>query len=188
MLRISLKGGKITALNRYFESNQCEKLLNTNKELLKINDIEIFNIVDEYLKNVNIKCGEIELEFENREKEYRKTLKKDLDKFLDKKIGELGFSKYLQKINKDDLLVSYDFNSLYPSAQIDIKSTWPKLETTCPFAKDMSEIICSLFNSARWNEFKRSALLSVIYHNPENLVFQHLHVKEKNKNPNKTIG
>ena len=171
LLRKSIKGGKITALNRYFESNQCEQLLITTIELLKLNDIEIFKTVDEYLMNVNIKCGEIKLQFENRGNEYPKTLKKELDKFLDKKIGELRSSKYLQKINKDDLLVSYDFNSLYPSAQIDIKSTWPKRETTCPFKKDMSELICSLVNSGRWNEYKRSALSSVIYHNPENLVF-----------------
>ena len=43
--------------------------------------------------------------------------------------------KKLQKINKDDLLVSYDFNSLYPSAQIDIKSTWPKIEKAYPLKK-----------------------------------------------------
>ena len=36
-----------------------------------------------------------------------------------KKLGDLEISKELQKINKDDLLVSYDFNSLYPTAQID---------------------------------------------------------------------
>ena len=93
MLRKSIKGGKKTALNRYFESNQCEELLNTTKELLKLNDIEVFNIVYECLRNVKIKSGETKLEFENREEEYRKTLKKELDKFLDKKIVELRFSK-----------------------------------------------------------------------------------------------
>ena len=41
---------------------------------------------------------------------------KELDKFLDKKLGELEISKELQKIITDDLLKSYDFNSLYPSA------------------------------------------------------------------------
>ena len=68
------------------------------------------------------------------------------------------------------MLVSYEINSLYPSAQIDIKSTWPKIETTCPFIKDMSELIFTLVNSGRWNEIERSAHFSVIYHNPENLV------------------
>ena len=65
--------------------------------------------------------------------------------------------KKLQKINKDDFLVTYDFNSLYPSAHIDINSTWPKMEKAYSFKKFMNESICSLFNSRRWNELKRSA-------------------------------
>ena len=83
------------------------------------------------------------------------------------------------------MLVSYDFNSLYPSAQIDKNSTWPKIETAYPFKKYMSDAICVLFNSGRWNELNRSAFLSVKYHNPENLIFQHLPIKEKIENPYK---
>ena len=47
----------------------------------------------------------------------------------------MEISKELQKDNKDDLLVSYDFNILHPTAQIDIDSTWPKMETAYPFIK-----------------------------------------------------
>ena len=47
----------------------------------------------------------------------------------------------------------------------------------------MSDAVCSLFNSGRRNELKRSAFLTVKYHNPENLIFQHLSVKEKIENP-----
>ena len=50
-----------------------------------------------------------------------------------KKLGNLEISKDLQNINKEDLLVSYDFNSLYPSPQMDTKSTWPEDETIYPF-------------------------------------------------------
>ena len=39
-----------------------------------------------------------------------------------------------------------------------------------------------MFNSGRWIELNRSAFLTVKYHNPENLVFQHLPVKEKTEN------
>ena len=46
----------------------------------------------------------------------------------------------------------------------------------------MSDAVCSLFNSGRWNELNRSAFLTVEYHNPENLKFQHLPVKEKIEN------
>ena len=52
-IRKSIKGGGVAALNRYFESNQCEEILNTIKKHLKIKDNEISNILDEYLKYIN---------------------------------------------------------------------------------------------------------------------------------------
>ena len=125
------------------------------------------------------------MEFQNGEKDYRKINKKELNNFLEKKLGELEKSKDLQKINKEDLLVSYDFNSLYPSAQIDKNSTWPKIETSYAFKKYMEESICTLFNSGIWPEINKSVFLTIKYHNPENLIFQHLPIKEKIEKPYK---
>ena len=184
-IRKSIKGGRVGAFNRYFESNQCEEILNTIKKHLKIDDNEISDIIDKYLKYINTKRKEFKTEFENGEKDYRKINNKELDKFLERKLGEINISKELQKIKKDDLLVSYDFNSLYPSAQIDKKSTWPKIETVYPFKKHMNDSICTLFNNGRWNELNRSAFLTVKHHNPPNLIFQHLPIKEKIENPYK---
>ena len=184
-IRKSIKGGRVCAFNRYFESNHFDEIMSTIKKHLKINDNEISNIIDKYLKYINTKRDEFKLEFENGEKDYRKINKKELDNFLNNKLGNLEISKDLQKINKDDLLVSYDFNSLYPSAQIDKSSYWPKIEASYPFKKHMNDAICYLFNSGRWNELNRSAFLTIKYHNPENLVFQHLPIKEKINNPYK---
>ena len=182
-IRKSIKGARCGSYIRYFESKQFDEIMSTNKKQLKTNDNEISNIINEYLKYINNKRKEDKLEFENNEKDYRKIIKKELDDFIDKKLGELEISKELQKINKDDLLVSSDFDSLYPSAQIDKNSTWPKIETAYPFKKHMNDSICSLFNTGRWNESNRSAFLTVKYHNSENLIFQHLPVKEKVYNP-----
>ena len=71
-IRKSIKGGRVGAFNRYFESNQYEEILNIIKKHLKINDNEISNIVDEYLKYINNKREEFKLKFENGEKDYRK--------------------------------------------------------------------------------------------------------------------
>ena len=86
--------------------------------------------------------------------------------------------KKLQKINEDDKLVLNDFIKLYSSAQIDINSTRPKIETTYPFKICMNESICSLLSSGRWNELNICAFRIVKYHNFENLVFQQLPVEE----------
>ena len=91
--------------------------------------------LDEYLKYIKKKREEKILVIENGEKGYRKINKKKLDILLDIKIGELEISKEIQSLKKDDLLVSYDLNSLYPGAQIDINTIWPKTETTYPFKK-----------------------------------------------------
>ena len=122
-IRILTRSGRVAALYRFFESNQFEKILNTIKKLLKINHNYISNIVDEYLKYFNIKRNEFDLEFEDGEKDYRKINKKELDIFLDKKLGEVEIIKKLQNIYKKSLSVSYDFNSLYFSAQIDLISS-----------------------------------------------------------------
>ena len=71
-IRRSIKGGRGAALNRYFESNRCEKILDTTKKHLKINDNEISKIVDEQLKNINIKRDEFKLEIKNGEKTIEK--------------------------------------------------------------------------------------------------------------------
>ena len=55
------------------------------------------------MKFINIKRDEYKLEFGNGEEDCRKVSKQELDKFLDKELGELEISKELQKINKDDL-------------------------------------------------------------------------------------
>ena len=186
-IRNSIKRGRCGAFKRYFESNQFDGIMSTIKKHTKINDNKISNKLDEYLKYINTKRDEYTLEFENGEKDYRKINKKQLDKFLERKLGELNISKVLQKINKDDLLVSYDFNRLYPSAQIDINSTWPKIETAYPFKKYMNDAVCYLFKSGKWNQLNRTAFLTIKYHKPENLIFQHLPIKEKIKNPYKNF-
>ena len=85
------------------------------------------------------------------------------------------------------MLVSYDFNILYPSGQIKINSTWLKTETADPFKKHIIDAVCASFNRGRWNELNRYAFLTVKYHNLENLIFEHLPVKKILKTQTKTI-
>ena len=43
----------------------------------------------------------------------------------------------------------------------------------------MNNAVCELFISGKWHELNRSAFLTVKYHNPENLIFQHIPTREK---------
>ena len=60
---------------------------------MKINDNEVSNKVDEYLKYIINKRDEFKIEFEIGERDYRKRKKKELEKFLDEKFRELEISK-----------------------------------------------------------------------------------------------
>ena len=95
----------------------------------------------------------------------------------------MEISEGVQNKNKDDLMVSYEFNSLYPSAQMDINNTWLKTETAYLFEIYRSDAVCSLLNSGRWIELNRCAFLTVKYQNPWKLVFQHFPGKGKINNP-----
>ena len=97
----------------------------------------------------------------------------------------MDITKSLRMMNKDSSFLSYDFNSLYPSAEADEDSKWPAIETSFPFERFLSDAICELFNSSRWEEVNGSAFLTVKFHNPENLIFQHILTKEKLNNPHK---
>ena len=60
-----------------------------------------------------------------------------------KKFGDLGVIETLRRINKNDLLVSCDFNLLHPSIEADKNSAWPAIETSYPLRKFMNEgIFC----------------------------------------------
>ena len=96
VIRKSIKGGRVSALNRYFEQNQCEKIVNKIKKHFLKNDNEISKKVDEYSKHINTKRDEFKLEFENGKRDYQKMNNEELDKFPEKKLGELEISEELQ--------------------------------------------------------------------------------------------
>ena len=76
-IRKSIKGGRVAAFNRFFESNQCEEILNTIKKHLKRKDNELSNITEEFLKCINNQRDEFKIEFRKGEKVYRRKIRKN---------------------------------------------------------------------------------------------------------------
>ena len=83
----------------------------------------------------------------------------------------------MKKIDKSDLLVSSDYNSLYPIAMAQQDSKWPKIETAKSIKKEDSDRSCELLNSGAWKTLNKSGFLKTNYYNPKDIVFQHLGVK-----------
>ena len=74
-----------------------------------------------------------------------------------------------------------DFNatSLYPSAVWDENSVYLKIENGFASAPHMNDVYVKTFNNQTFNEEgNESAIFRIKYHNPPNLMFQHLPVKE----------
>ena len=117
-------------------------------------------------------------------------INKHFENYIKKKLSSLPISKELKTVDKSDLLVSTDYKSLYPSAMAHEKSTWPAIETAKAINPEDSEVYCKLFNTAEWASLNKTGFFKVRYHNPENLILQHMAVKEdvyndtKNKSEN----
>ena len=75
---------------------------------------------------------------------------KKLEKYIDRKVAGIPVSKQLAVIDKSDLLVSSDYNSLYPSAMAHPDSNWPKIETAKAIRPEGSDYLCELPNSGEW--------------------------------------
>ena len=101
------------------------------------------------------------------------------DKYVNKKLASLSISKELNGLSKVDTLVSSDYNSLYPSAMVDNDSIWPKIETAKAILPESSDLLCNIFNNNNWKKLNKSGFFKVKYHNPDNLILQHLAVNEE---------
>ena len=74
-----------------------------------------------------------------------------MEEFHNKMVGDLEITENLREIDINDLLVSYNFSSLYPSAQVDNDSTWPAIDTVYAFKRYMNDAVGELFNNGKWD-------------------------------------
>ena len=95
-----------------------------------------------------------------------------------KKVARIPVSKQLAVIDKSDLLVSSDYNSLCPSAMNHLDSKWPKIETAKAIRPENSEYLCELFINGEWKNLTPTGFFKMSYHNPIEIVLQHTSVKE----------
>ena len=94
----------------------------------------------------------------------------------------LPILKELSKLDSNKTQMDFDATSLYPSAMWDENSVYPKIETGFAFKPQMNDIYVEAFNNQTFNEDgDESAILTIKYYNPPDLIFQHLPVKEKVK-------
>ena len=142
-------------------------------------NLEFSVLFDKYFKHINTIKNYYKEKYESRFGDYRRVNIKKLEEYVDRKVARIPVSKQLAVIDKSDLLVSSDYNSLYPSAMAHPDSKWPKIETAKAIRLEDSDYLCELFNNREWKNFNKTGFFKIKYDNSENIVFQHMNVKEK---------
>ena len=122
-------------------------------------------------------------EFDSKYDDYGDIHQKEKTDYINKKLIMLPFHEELSKLDLNWTRMEYDATSLYPSAMWDEKSVYPKRETGFAFKPHKNDVYVEAFKNQTFNQYgDESAILTIKYYNPPDLTFQHLTVKEKNKN------
>ena len=108
---------------------------------------------------------------------------------MNKKLTMFQTHKELSKLNSNRTQMDYDANNLYHSAMWDENSVYPKIEAGFAFKPEMNNVYVEAFNHKTFNQDgDESAILTINYHNPPNLIVQQLPVKEKSESYEKWLN
>ena len=118
-------------------------------------------------------------EYESKFIDYRDIEEKEMEKHINKKLGEFPIHNLLQEKNLNGLLWDHDAVSLYPSEKSDPKSIYPRIKTGYAFAPGMNGELVEKLNNQTFTQ--GSAILKIKHYNPKKLIVQHLAVKEREK-------
>ena len=177
----AIKGGRYNAFNQPYKSEISDEVFNIiSKELnVKVNECDI---LEKYFEFLNKHEKQYSKEFDSKYDDYRDIDQKENANYMNKKLNMSSIRKELSKLNSNKTQMDYHANSLYPSAMWDEKSVYPKIETGFAFKPDKNNVHVEAFNNQTFNEDgDESAILTIKYYNPPNLIFQHLPIKGKVK-------
>ena len=141
-------------------------------------DLEFSVLFDKYLEHVKTIKNYYKENYGASFTDCRRIDKRNLGKKIGRKIALGPESKQLALIDKSDLLVSSDYNSLYPLAMAQLDSKWTEKETAEVVDIEGSDRVCTLFNNGDWKSLYKSGFFKVRYCNPNEIIFQHMSVKK----------
>ena len=176
-VRQNIKGGRVCAFNQNYKSKtNCDDIIKLVSEELNVEGKK-YDINDAYFNYKDKHFKIIEKEYENQFNDYRDEDVEEKGKFIDEKLSQFPIHQFIKQIKLDDLLWDYDANSLYPSAMWDEKSIYPRIRTGYAFTKGMNGELVETYKTQTFNQ--GSVFLEIRYYNPENLIIQHIPVKER---------
>ena len=183
-VRQSIKEGQCSALNQYYKSNISQEVFNIISKGLNVNgNDDVCEIINKYFEHTNKQRKIIADEYDSKLKDIRDIDEEERTEHINKELNKLPIHKKLQKLNLNDVMTDFDSASRYPSAMWDENSVYPKIKSGFGFKPHMNNVYVEAFNNQTFNhDGDEFAIFRIKYHNPPNLIFQHLPVKEKVKN------
>ena len=180
-VRKAIKGGRCSAFNQHYKSEISDEVFKIISKELNVNG-NISDILEKYFEFLNKYEKQYSKEFDSKYNDYRDSKQKEKEKYVNNKLNMLPIHKELSKSDSNKTQMDFDATSLYPSAMWDEKSVYPKIETGFAFKPNMNDDYVEAFNNQSFNEDgDESAILTIKYYNPPDLIFQHLPVKERVK-------
>ena len=177
----AIKAGRCNAFNQHYKFEISDEVFNIVSKELNVNG-NICEILEKYFEFLNKYEKQYAKEFDSKYNDYRDIDQKEKEKYVNRKLNMLPIHKELSKLDSNKTQMDFDATSLYPSAMWDEKSVYPKIETGFAFKPHMNDVYVEAFNNQSINENgDESAILTIKYHNPPDLIFQHLPIKEKVK-------
>ena len=178
-VRKAIKGGRCNAFNQHYKSEILNEFFKIISKELNVNG-NICDILEKYFEFLNKYEKQYSKEFDSKYDDYRDINQKEKEKYVNKKLNMLPLHQELSKLDLNKTQMNFDATSLYPSAMWDKNSVYPKIETGFAFKPHMDDVYVEAFNNQSFNEDgNESAILTIKYYNPPDLIFQHLPVKEK---------
>ena len=180
-VRKAVKGRRFNAFNKYYKSEISDKVFNIISKELNVNG-NICDLLEKYFEFLNKYEKQNAEEFNSKYDDYRDINQKEKINYINKKLNMLPIHEELSKLDSKKTQKDFDATSLYPSAMSDENSVYPKKETGFVFKPDMNDVYVKAFNNQTFNQDgDESAILTIKYYNPPDLIFQHLPIKEKVK-------
>ncbi|ESO90506.1 hypothetical protein LOTGIDRAFT_164091 [Lottia gigantea] len=149
-IRRSIKGGRVSANRKIFETNNMDEICNVLKKFISQSETRSDNSRRDNIINLF--------------KEHSAGTK-----------DKTEVNSKLKKINCNKLM-AFDANGLYASAMSDLDSEYPKAESARPFLPEEENKFVKLFNKQKFRP--RTAILTVWFDYPKNMFFQPIPAKD----------
>ncbi|ESO89867.1 hypothetical protein LOTGIDRAFT_164555 [Lottia gigantea] len=189
-IRRSIKGGRVSAYRKIFETNKMDEICNVLKEFISQSETEsipqsetesISQSDNSQSDNSQSDNSQSETQSDNSQSETpsnnsrRDNIINLFKEYSASTKDKTEVNSKLKKI-KCTKLMAFDANGLYASAMSDLDSEYPKAESGRPFLPEEERKFLKLFNEQKFRP--RTAILTVLFKYPYNMFFQPIPAKD----------